>query len=247
MSGFKIKDLEANERPRERLKSVGAGALTDAELLAIILCTGGTEISAVDLARKILKKSGSIRGLSDLSFEQLEEIPNVGFAKASSIKALCELSLRMELHDSSLNLLVSRPEDVFHLLKKDLCGNEKEVLILISLNSRNRVIAKDTISMGTANDALAHPREIFSQALKRRAISIILAHNHPSDDSMPSKEDILLTQRTAKAGKILGVPLVDHVIVCKKSFASMKALNLFTLYKFDPKEKSLGDELKGGD
>ena len=127
---------------------------------------------------------------------------------------------------------ISCPQDIFKVVRDDLAGKEKEYLYLLSLDSKNKLIAKDIITIGTVTETLIHPREIFKQALIRNAVSIALVHNHPSQDIEPSEEDILLTERLTEAGAVMGIPLVDHLIISNADFVSMKALDLFRSSKF---------------
>ena len=227
MLSYTIHDLANSEKPRERLVSIGPPSLSDSELLAIILRTGGRKVSVLELARRILLEFECFAGLAKTSLEQLTEIKYVGLAKAITIKAMCEIALRINLVGEERSSIRKTPEDIYRLLKKDLFGEGKEILYLVSLDSRNRVIAKDLISVGTVSETIVHPREIYRQALSRNAVSIVLVHNHPSQDIKPSTEDILVTEKVIKAGKLMGISLVDHVVVSDNDYCSLKALNLF--------------------
>ena len=162
------------------------------------------------------------------------EIKNINLAKAAGILAGVELGIRLT-ETETLSPIVKRPEDIFNSIRSDLYGKTTEYLYLISLNTRNRLISKDIISIGTVNETLLSPREIFKKALSRNAVYIILAHNHPSQDIAPSNEDILATEKTRKAGLMLGIPLIDHLIVCNDKFNSMKALGLMETLKLKQK------------
>ena len=235
MASYLIKDLENNEKPREKMAAHGPSTLSDSELLAIVLRSGGKDGSAIDLARKILKEFGGLKGLANSEIEQLTKIKDVGIAKATSVKAACEIALRIDNKMEIENSEIKKPEDVFSTVKKDTFARNKEQLFLLSLNSRNRLISKDLISIGTLNETLIHPREVFKTALSKNAASIILVHNHPSNDSGPSTDDIKVTERIAKAGITIGIPLIDHVIVCDNGYTSLKSLNLFSTYKANQK------------
>ena len=213
----------------------GVSILTDEELLALIIHSGGKDLSAVGLSREMLKSHGGLKGLVSLGYERLIGIKNINNAKACSILAACEIGLR--LSDKSRDGLrqINGPQEVFELIRKDIFQKDKEHLFLLSLNTRNKLLAKDLISIGTVNETLVHPREIFKKALIRNAVKIILVHNHPSGDPNPSTEDIKITERIAKSGKEVGIPLVDHIIVCNNDFTSLKALNIFNNYKFKEK------------
>lgn len=235
MQNYLIKDLNKNEKPREKLSNKGISALTDEELLALVISSGGKNISAVDLSREILKTHGGLHSLVNLDLESLTSIKHINNAKASSILAACEIGLRIcSKKGGNLNRINS-PQDVFDLIRKDIFQKDKEHLFLLSLNTRNMLLAKDLISIGTVNETLIHPREVFKKALVRNAVKIILVHNHPSNDPNPSDEDIKITEKVAKSGKQIGIPLIDHVIVCNNDYVSLKAQNIFDTYKFKSK------------
>jgi DNA repair protein RadC len=224
---FKLKDLNKNEMPRERLLQNGTGALSDSELLAIILGSGGKENSALQLASRILIEFGGFVGLLSTDIEQLKTIRDIGEAKATEIKAACEIAHRIRNTSQQDKTFINQPSDVAQYLKKEFFEKDREHLYLISLNSRRQVVSKDLISVGTVNETLIHPREIFKKAILKNAVSVILAHNHPSGDTEPSREDIEITGRVAKAGVAMSIPVLDHVIVFNDSFSSLKRLNLF--------------------
>lgn len=225
MPHYRIRDLNKDEKPREKLIQQEAGALTNEELLAIILRSGGKGITAIELARNLLRELGGIRGLQKSDIKKLLEIKNINTAKATSLKAACEMGLRITSNTQS-EVYIEDPKKAYELIKKDVFQKGKEYLYLLSLNSKNKLLAKDLISIGTVNATLVHPREIFKMALLRDAVTIILVHNHPSNDPIPSKEDLKVTQKVIESGKNIGVPLVDHIIVCDDSFFSMKSKNL---------------------
>lgn len=216
-----------NDYPREKLERFGPTSLTDYELLALILRTGGKENSVVTIAQSLLNEFGGLSGLFSATSNQLQLVRYLGSAKIASIKALGELALRSSIPDVAKEVLIKTPEDVFKLLKKDLYMKKRECLYLISLDTRNKLIEKDLISLGTISQTLVSPREVFRQALLRNAVSIILAHNHPSNNPKPSNEDITLTQAIATAGGHIGVALLDHIVICDHTFCSIKALNVF--------------------
>lgn len=233
MITYTIKDLGNNEKPRERLVNLGSHALSDSELLAIILQSGGKDESVLDLSRKLLVSFNGYKGLREASVEQLKVFKNIGMAKAVAIIAVCEIALRLNLSDEKEIKYVKFPKDAFNILKKDLFGKKREELYLISLDSRNKVIAKDRISIGTVNETIVHPREVFRQALLRNAVSIVLIHNHPSQETTPSSEDLIVTETIAKAGGLLGIALVDHIIISNTEYCSLKALGVFKTKKFN--------------
>jgi DNA repair protein RadC len=223
---MKIKDLLSEEKPREKLIDKGPEALTDTELLSIILRSGGFDCTSTDLARNLINKFSGLDKLVCADITQLMDMPNVGVAKATGIVALGELSKRLATGCDTKGNTIKKPQDVFDSVKKEFSGKQEEYLYLISLDRKNKILSKDLISKGTLTETLIHPREIFKKALAKNASSIILVHNHPSEESYPSLEDIKVTKRIAKTGTEIGIPLMDHLIVTKTEFTSMKAQNL---------------------
>lgn len=211
-----------NCKPRERLEKYGAKTLTDVELLSIILRSGGVYNSVFSLAHKILNMAGGLSGLFDLSLSQLQEVKDIGFTKAITVKALCELAIRMTSYPSSKPAAITSPKQVYNLVRSDIFSQKKEYLYVLSLDTRKRLISKDLVSVGTLNESLIHPREIYKLALLNSAASIILVHNHPSNAPEPSEEDVIITNRIFDAGVCLGVALIDHVIVTDTSYCSLK-------------------------
>lgn len=223
--GLRIRSLSSADKPRERLVNIGTQALSDLELLAIILGSGSNKESVLSLAGRVLRGFGGLRGLCDVDIHQLLAVSGIGLAKAASIKAVCEISLRMQTSTLNKKLTITKPLDVFVAVKRNLYGKKKEYLYLLSLDARSNLVAMNLISIGTITEALVHPREVFKQALLKDAVSIVLVHNHPSGDPTPSKQDVLLTKRIATVGISLGVPLIDHIICCDDSFLSLKVEN----------------------
>ena len=220
-----IKDQNRHDKPRERLRSLGATSLSDKELLAIILRSGGKSNSVINISGRILDEFGGLKGLMEADLHQISAVKYIGPAKASSIKAVFEIALRIIATEQKESFSITRPSELYEIVKKDLYGKTKEHLYVISLDSRNKCISKDLISIGTVNETLIHPREIFRTALHKNATYIALAHNHPSGDTTPSDEDIKVTQRVASAGSILGVSLIDHLVVSDRTFTSIKSMN----------------------
>jgi len=219
----KIMDLPRVDRPREKLLRYGSERLSNSELLAILLRTGSKGVNVVELSNKILKKfSGD--GLVKATVKDLRSTFGLGIAKTCEIIACFELSRRL-MHNKKSLLLLS-PQDVWEELK-DTRDNKKEHFVTFFLDIKNKEIAREIISIGTLNASLVHPREVFEPAIRNSAAQIIIAHNHPSGDLDPSEEDITITKKLAEAGKLLGIELVDHIIVTKENFISMKTENLF--------------------
>src|SRR3989338_2225981 len=217
---MKIKDLPKSDRPREKLVAKGAENLKDSELLAILLRTGKAGKNVIEIASQILSKYSKKR-LLQMTCDDLSKISGIDSAKATTLLAAFELSKRaLEVDDTNLPTIVT-PKDVMAQLT-DLRHNKKEHFIALYLNARNQLVHKETISMGTLNANLVHPREVFEPALKHSAAGIMVAHNHPSGDPKPSEDDLEITKRLVEAGKIMGIEVVDHVIVTKNSYLSFK-------------------------
>ena len=226
---MKIKDLQKEEKPREKMVEKGSEVLTDVELLAIIIRSGGRNTSATNLSRELILKFGNLKNVLSADIEQLKNFKNIDIAKATAIKAVEEISKRYLTPFREEAVKIKSPKDVYGLIRKEVINKEEEYLFLICLDSRNRLISKEIISKGTINETLIHPREIFKRALNKNAYSIILVHNHPSNESDPSDEDIKVTKRVFRAGIDMGIPLTDHLIVTSNDFMSMKAQNLISI------------------
>lgn len=217
-----LHEIPKEERPRERMLTYGAGALSNAELIAILLRTGTKNESAVMLAQRLLKQSGGLRKLVEMSIEQLTDIKGIGTAKALQIMASFELGKRLAQTGPGTPVAVRSPQDVAELFMEELRYLPKEHFVCLYLNSKNHVIGRETLSVGTLNASLVHPREVFRSAIQKNCANIICAHNHPSGDPSPSPEDIHMTRRLAEAGKIVGVELLDHIIIGDNRFVSLK-------------------------
>jgi len=233
MRKYIVSDLPNTEKPRERLLLLGPHVLSDSELLAILLRIGGKDETVLALARDILSHFNGLQGVFSASIEQLTQFKNVGTSKAVGIKAVYELTSRIHSQVQDKVIFLKAPKDIYAIVKKDFYKQTKEYLWVLSVDTKQRYIAKDLVSVGTVKEALACPREIYRHALLRNAVGIVLVHNHPSGDSFPSAEDILLTEDIAQAGKTLGIPLIDHVVVGGSEYTSMKALNMFKTANLD--------------
>jgi len=218
---FTIHDLPVDERPRERLVKFGEQALSAQELLQLILGRGVAGESVVVTAQKLLTQFGSLQKLAEASIEELSLIKGIGLAKAAQIKATFEIGRRLSTQTAPYKSKeLSDPEKVYRLIKGKLKDYHKEHFYIIALNSRNHSIAE--VSVGSLNASIVHPREVFAEAIKDKAASVILAHNHPSGDPKPSEDDLVITERLVKSGKILGIEIFDHIIVVKNGFFSFK-------------------------
>jgi len=225
---FTVHDLPLGERPRERLLKLGSEALSAQEILALILGRGIKGESVMVTSQRLLSKFGNLKGVANASVEELSEIRGIGLAKAAQIKAAAELSKRLEtVAEESQKPAIKSPEDVATIVRSQLKGKKKEHFLVLCLDTRNRLINYKPVSMGSLDTSVVHPREVFKEAISSSAASVIFVHNHPSGDPEPSKEDIELTKRLAKAGEIVGIDVLDHIIVCDRSYLSLKARNLF--------------------
>ena len=216
---IKIKDIPKFDRPREKLEKYGPGKLSDAELLAILLRTGTKNLNVLKLAQKILQKFENEKFVN-ISIDELKTIHGLGPVKACEILACFELGRRM-LKGKKTSILLT-PKDVWERME-DIRGNKKEHFVVFYLDSKNQEIKREIISIGTLNESLVHPREVFENAIKNNAASIIVAHNHPSGNLEPSQSDIEITKKLIQAGKILDIKIVDHIIVTCSSFESFIA------------------------
>ncbi len=217
---MRIKDLSKIERPREKLISKGPGNLKDEELLAILLGTGIKGKNVIEIAKQILRKHSKKR-LLQLEYKELAKIKGIGSAKACTILASTELVKRaLKIQDETLPIIKSVKDVVAQAVY--MRDKTREHLMVIYLNARNEMIFKKPMFIGTLNANLVHPREIFAEALKQNAASVILVHNHPSGDSDPSEDDINITKRIVQAGKIMGIDVLDHIIITKTKAFSFK-------------------------
>ncbi|RJQ30552.1 MAG: JAB domain-containing protein [Peptococcaceae bacterium] len=221
-----MKELPEELRPRERLLKEGVKALSDIELLAILLRTGSQEATAVELASILMARFQGLRFLLDASIEELSAVKGVGLAKASQIKAALELGKRLALIPSGSRPVIKTPADAAGLLMEEMRHYDREHFRALLLNTKNQVLYQDEVSIGTLNSSAVHPRELFRNAIKRSAAAIILIHNHPSGDPTPSREDLDVTKRLTEAGKIIGIEVLDHIIIGDKKYKSLKASGL---------------------
>lgn len=224
---YTIKELPEDERPRERLVQFGANALANAELLAILLRTGTREMTAVQLAQHLITSLGSLRAIASAKPVELAQVKGIGIAKAAQLLAAVELGRRIALEQMGEQPAITRPDDVYALLHAQLRDEKQEQVLLLLLNTRNRVIHRATITKGTLDSSLLHPREVFREAIRHSASSIILAHNHPSGDPTPSADDIQITRQIHRAGQVVGIDLLDHVIIGDGRWVSLKAQGIF--------------------
>jgi DNA repair protein RadC len=233
-TGYLIKDMPAHERPRERLAEHGPAKLKDEELIAIMLRTGMKGISAIEVARNLLKKfDSSLEALARAELEELQKIKGVGRDKAIALKAAFTLAQRMAAQMRRESPVLDNPSAIVQLLREENRLKEVETLQVLLLNTRRRLIRVHEISDGTLDTLLVHPREVFKAAIAANAAAVVLVHNHPSGDPTPSEADIKVTRDLIRAGNLLKIDLLDHVIIGRatperpKDYASLRELGYF--------------------
>jgi len=231
--GMRLKDQPVSERPRERLAAQGANALSHAELIAILLRTGLKGANAVEISKQLIRQFGTLQALARASVDDLRKIKGIGRDKAVTLLAAFELAQRMarELCDESEPL--DNPEAVVRWLRGRSLLKNTETLQVLSLNTRRRFIRLDEITGGTLDTLLVHPREVFRKAIAANAAAVVLAHNHPSGDPTPSEADIKVTRDLIRAGQLLKIEVLDHVVIGRptperpKDYASLRELGYF--------------------
>ncbi len=217
----RIKDLPIDDRPREKLILKGPQSLTDAELLAILLRTGKKGKSVVAVAQEMISKEGNLAKLASRSLTDLKKNSGVGKDKAVALLAAFEISRRILSQEKwHSEKKITSPEDVANMFIPLFRDEVKERFLVICLNSANKIIKHETVSIGNLNASVVHPREIFKSALEQSAASIILLHNHPSGNPEPSNEDISITKKLVEAGKIMDIPIFDHIIIAGNNYTS---------------------------
>ncbi|WP_269902676.1 RadC family protein [Crassaminicella thermophila] len=222
-----IKDMAESERPREKLLMSGANALSNAELLAILIRTGTKETSAIDLSQRILSASDDgLRYLADCTIEELSQIKGIGVAKACQVVAAIELGKRLAMSSAKAKININSPRDIVKIFMEEMRYYKKEYFKIMLLNTKNEIISIENISIGSLNSSLVHPREVFVRAIRKSAASLVLIHNHPSGNPKPSNEDIKITQRLIEAGKIIGIEILDHIIIGDGIYISLKEISM---------------------
>ena len=232
-SNLRIKDLPGRERPRERLMELGPKALRNAELIAIILRTGVKGLSAVQVAEQVLQKFPSLGHLARASLPELQAIPGVGRDKAIALQSAFALARRLACELSSESPLLDRPERIADLLREENRRHQVEHFQVVLVNTRRRLIRVEEISQGTLDTLLVHPREVFRCAILANAAALVLVHNHPSGDPSPSAADIQVTRELIRAGELMKIEILDHIILgqstrdCSQDYASLRELGYF--------------------
>ncbi len=221
-----IKELPSSERPRERLLHYGANALSNAELLAIILRTGTRDENVVRLAQRLLSGYGGLAGLARANTAELAAERGLGPAKTTQLKAALELGRRLLAESPEERPQVRSPADAASLVMSEMSLLEQEHMRVLLLDTRNHVLASPTVYIGSLNTSLIRVGELFREAIRANAASLIVVHNHPSGDPTPSPEDVAVTRQIAEAGRLLGVEVVDHLIIGRQRFVSLKERRL---------------------
>lgn len=209
-----IKEIPLNDRPREKMAANGAAVLTDAELIAILLRTGTAEKSAIDIASEMTADGGLYKRLAGITrLNELTNIKGLGQAKAATVLAALEIGRRIASAKPIEKIHLSCPQDVADFLMPRLRYAAKEQFVVILLNNKNKVIGTEVVSEGSLSSSIVHPREVYAPAILYHAAAIMVAHNHPSGDPKPSIEDEEVTRLLLRSGKVLGIPMIDHVII----------------------------------
>ena len=223
----RVRALPFQERPQERLEKYGAAALSNSELLAVILRTGNSKTGILNLTAKLLNTFGGLNGVMEADFHELSAMNGIKAVKATQILAVSELAKRYQSFRSGDEYRISTPQDVADLVMNEMRDLKKEILKVLILNTKNIVTGTIDASVGTLSSSIVHPRDIYRDAIRRSAASIILVHNHPSGDPTPSGDDINSTRRVKEAGKIIGIELLDHIIIGEGKFVSLKEKGFF--------------------
>jgi len=212
MAQLKIHEMPQDDRPREKLLARGADALTNSELIAILLRTGLVGANAVEVASQLLDRYGSLGGLSRCTLDEISAIPGIGPAKAMQLVATFQLGQRLAKETYS-QAKIDTPELVYELLAAEMRGLHKESLRVLLLDTRYRLLRTEQVSLGSVNESIAHPRDVFRPAVISSAYAVIVVHNHPSGDPSPSQADHALTRRLAEGAELLQIKLLDHIII----------------------------------
>lgn len=232
-SSLRLKDQPVSERPRERLVELGADALSHAELIAILLRTGLKGANAVEIGRQLLQKFGTLQALAQASVEDLRSVKGIGRDKAVTLMAAFALARKMAEELQRESPVLDNPENVVRLLREQNLVKQVETLQVLLLNTRRRLIRVAEITDGTLDTILVHPREVFKTAIAANAAAVVLAHNHPSGDPTPSEADIKVTRDLIRAGQLLKIDVLDHVVIGRatperpKDYASLRELGYF--------------------
>ena len=221
-SPYSISNLPEMERPRERLLQCGPEALSAAELIAIVLGSGTKEAPVLQLAQQLITKFGGLHQLSEATLEELCQVKGIGVAKAIQLRAVFNLGVRLSRQNIPLKYKIEHPAHAYNLVKEELQHAKSEIFLVILLDAKGCTLGHHVVSIGTVTETTVHPREVFYPAIRHKAVSIILAHNHPSGDLTPSQQDCELTRQLIQIGKMIGIPVNDHLIVSSQGYLSLR-------------------------
>lgn len=223
----RIREIPSSERPRERLRDLGPGALSNAELLAIILRSGSSKQSVLSLASSLLARHNGLGGLARLSYSDLINEPGLGEAKAAEIRAVFQIAARVQALEVGEKPIIRSPQDVHALLGGEMARFQQEHMRVLLVNTRNQVLAVNEVYIGNVSSAVVRASEVFREAVRQNAQSIIVVHNHPSGDPSPSPDDVHLTSSLVTAGRHLDIEVLDHVVIGEGRYTSLKTLGLW--------------------
>lgn len=221
-SSYSIQNLPEIDRPRERLARHGAEALSAVELIAILLGSGTKTAPVMHLSQDLISKFGSLQSLAEATIEELCQVKGIGPAKAIQLRAAFSLALRINKENLGARYKIEHPIHAYHLIRDALAKEKRELFVIIMLDAKGYVITQHTVAIGTLTESVVHPREVFYPAIRHKAVSVILAHNHPSGDLTPSKDDLNITKDLIATGRLVGIPINDHIIVSERGFLSMR-------------------------
>jgi DNA repair protein RadC len=219
---YSIQRMPEAERPRERLIRYGAESLSAAELIAIILGSGTKQAPVLQLAQLMLAKFGTLEQLAQATIQELCQVKGIGPAKAIQLRAVFNLGLRLSKQSISAKYKIEHPVHAYHLVKDELLAEKREVFVVILQDAKGCSLGYHIVSIGTLTETPVHPREVFYPAIRHKAVSLILVHNHPSGDLTPSKQDIELTKKLILVGQTMGIPVNDHLIVSNQGYLSLR-------------------------
>lgn len=221
-NSYSILSLPAEDRPRERLQRYGPEAMSTAELIAVIVGSGTKGNPVLKLANELVSRFGGLKGLADATIAELCEINGLGQAKAIKLKAVFSLGVRLSTQIAACRYRIDNPVHAYNLIKEELSKEKREVFKALLMDTKGYLISQQIISIGTLSQTLIHPREVFYPAIRHKAASLILAHNHPSGDPTPSQEDYDVTTSLVKVGTLMSIPIHDHIIIGNKDFVSLR-------------------------
>ncbi len=224
--GPAIRDFPSEERPRERLRARGAGNLSNAELMAILLRTGLEGENVIAMASRLLASVGGLQGMSRASYEELCSLKGISDAKACQLLAGIELGRRVAALEPNESQRIGTPADIAKMYMPEMSGFDREHMRVVLLNTKNQVMGSDDLYVGSVNAALVRPAEVFASAVRRNMPAVMVVHNHPSGDPTPSPEDVRLTHQLVEAGKLLDVEVIDHIVIGQGRFISMRERKL---------------------